>query len=228
MFGLVGGWGARAHRPVPAMVAALLTAVLTAACNSTPPPLQAAVYAGPNKDHKLTPGHVNQTSNGADSPDAAANIATPTAEAPVGPVPRFDVVAQRANDRPDEMTTYYVVIDPVDPTYDGFKGAVKHVLIALRDNNGGPVFSARIWDHLPAAQTEVSYRSNPDLFSDDMLAAKESFNGRHLIANYVGGLASVDEPPAYVVFWYPEAGVENQSPESPPPNQWMSAELWKP
>jgi hypothetical protein len=204
------------------MVAALLSTAALSACNSPPPPLQAAVYAGPNTDRKLGPVERDLTSNSGGSTGAVANVTT-AAQAPAGPVPRFDVVAQRTNDRPDDMTTYYVVIDPVDSSYDGFKLAVKNVLIVLRDNNGGPVFSARIWDHLPAAQTEVSFRSNPDLFSEDMMSAKASFNGQHLVANYVGGMASVDEPPTYVLFWYPEVGIEAR-----PTNQWMSAELWKP
>lgn len=222
MIGLDICSSAHAPRRGSVMVAAMFCIAVLSACNSPPPPLQAAVYAGPNTDRKMNPVELDLTSNGAGSPGAVANVTT-AAPAPAGPVPRFEVVAQRTNDRPDDMTTYYIVIDPVDPSYDGFKLTVKNVLIALRDNNGGPVFSARIWDHPSATQTEVSFRSNPDLFSEDMMSAKESFNGRHLVANYVGGMASVDEPPAYVLFWYPEMGTE-----SGPSNQWMSAELWKP
>ncbi len=219
MVGRLCGCGARSLRPaLPAFAALLCFGV--SACSSPPPPLQAAVYA--EADRRLSPVDLDRNSNGSESPGAVANITT-TAQVPAGPVPRFEVVAQRTNDRPDEVTTYYVAIDPVDPSYDGFKLAVRNVLIALRRNNGGPVFSARIWDHLPAVQTEVSFRSNPDLFSEDMMAAKKSFNAKHLVANYVGGLASVDEPPAYVLFWYPEVGTAAQ-----PSNQWMSAELWKP
>ena len=220
MVGQLRTW--RLNRHVLVIGAVLLGAATLPACGSPPPAVQAAVYAGPNTNFKLSPPLIDQTANSVESPGAAAAVTT-AVQVPAGPVPRFEVVAQRTNDRPDEATTYYVVIDPIDASNDGFKIAVKNVLFALRDNNGGPVFSARIFDNLPAVQTEVSFRSNPDLFSEDMMSAKGSFNGRHLVANYVGGLASVDEPPAYVLFWYPEL-----AQESAPSNQWMSAEPWKP
>lgn len=142
---------------------------------------------------------------------------------PLGPVPKFDVVARRSNDRPDKLVTYYAVIEPVNPGAEAFKLAVKQVLLALAADNGGPVFSASIWDQLPAAQTEVSFRSNPDLFSTQMLKARETFNSSHLIANYVGGVAAGDEPPTFLLFWFPDAGEE-----SPQLDQWVSAEIWKP
>jgi len=184
------------------------------------------VYAGPYKDRALSPANVNQQNAGSAGPPVAGAIVSTAAETPAGPLPGFEVVAQRNNDRPDAAATYYVVIDPVDPSYDVYKSTVKHVLIALRDNNGGPVFSARIWDHLPAAQTEVSYRSNPDLFSDGMLDARDSLNSRHLIANYAGGLATIGEPPAFVLFWHPEA--ETGETEEQWPARPISAEVWKP
>lgn len=205
-------------------------------CGSPTPPLEAAVYAGPVKLNKQSPvdvnkspggvnqtsGGVNQTSNGVGPAGAAVDLtAVPTP--PDGPVPPFQVIAQRMNDRPDDATSYYVVIDPVDVTFDGFKAAIKQVLQALAYTNGGPVFTAQIWDHLPAAQTEVSHRSNPDLFSQDMFDAKETLNNRHFIAQYVGGLASVSEPPAYVLMWFPMSGSAD-----PTVSQWISAEIWRP
>lgn len=147
---------------------------------------------------------------------------TPTLD-PGIPVPRYDVIAQRNYDRPDRTTSYYVSIDPVDPTTDGFKAAVKQILRVLASVNGGPVFSAHIWDHPPAAQTEVGYVSNPDLFSDEMYTAKEVASDRHLVASYVGGLASANQPPTFVVFWFPKAGYYNQEVGS-----WVGAEVWRP
>lgn len=114
-------------------------------------------------------------------------------------------------------------MQPVDASTDAFKQAVKRVLSAIAANNGGPEFSASIWDDLSGAQTEVSYRSNPDLFSAEMLNAREAFNDRRLIANYVGGVAAPNEPPAYLLFWFPHAGVQN-----PEVGKWVSAEVWKP
>lgn len=137
--------------------------------------------------------------------------------------PRFQVIAERFNDRPDDLSNFYVVIDQVDPSAEAFKVAVKQVLVALAAANGGPMFSASIWDHVSAAQTEVSYRANPDQFSDELIDAKEAFNDQHLIANYVGGLSSANEPPSYLLFWFPHAGAT-----SPNVGQWVSAEIWKP
>lgn len=193
------------------------------------------MYAGPVKLNKQspvdahqspggvnrTPG-VNQTANGVGPAGAAVDL-TAVPQPPTGLVPPFQVIAQRMNDRPDEATSYYVVIDPVDVTFDGFKVAIKQILQALAYTHGGPVFTAQIWDHLPAAQTEVSHRSNPDLFSRDMFEAKEAFNNRHFIAQYVGGLASVSEPPAYVLMWFPMSGSAD-----PTVSQWISAEVWRP
>lgn len=184
--------------------------------------MEAAVYAGPLKSQKMTAADLTQTSSATDTLGAAVEAPTPVA-VPVGAVPRVEVVAQRTNDRPDDATTYYVVIDPIDPTVDAFKSAVKHVLLALAANNGGPVFSAYVWDHLPGAQTEVSYRSHPELFSEDMFRAKSALNNQHLVANYSGGLTSFDGPSSYVLFWFPEAGLWNADR-----SRWVSAEPWRP
>lgn len=149
-------------------------------------------------------------------------VVTPAPPPPNLP-PRYEVVAQRTNDRPDKLVTYYVVIDPVDPHVDAFKMAVKQVVAMLAANNGGPMFSVYIWDQLSAAQTEVSYLSNPDLFSQEVLDAREVFNSQHLVATYAGGLSSASQPPSYLLFWYPDSRAEN-----PPFGQWVSAEVWKP
>lgn len=139
------------------------------------------------------------------------------------PVPRYDVVAKRSNDRSDRGSTYYVVIDPIDPGIDAFKAAVKQVLRVIASVNPGPNFSAYIWDEILAAQTEVAYQSMPDRFSDEQFSAKETRNEFDLIARYEGGLVFADEPPAYVVSWFPHAGA--QSPEV---GRWVSAEPWRP
>lgn len=219
-------------RRVPSRISWLLRGLLAslalAGCGSPNPPLEAAVYAGPVKINNQSmgganqSGGVNQTANGVGPAGAAVDL-TAAPQPPSGPVPPFQVIAQRMNDRPDDAISYYVVIDPVDVSFDGFKSAVKQVLQALAHSNGGPVFTAQIWDHLPAAQTEVSHRSNPDLFSQDLFEAKESLNNRHFIAQYVGGLASVAEPPAYVLMWFPVTG-----PADPTVAQWVSAEVWRP
>lgn len=194
--------------------------VLLSGCTK-PPPYEApsAYFQGASKKnmdvYRQAPAETGGNGVGATNP-AAMQVASAVP-------PGFEVVAERYRDRPDESATFYVVIDPVDPTSEVFKQGVRKVLTMLATNNNGPVFSAKIFDHRPAVQTEVSYLSNPDLFSQDLSDARERFNSQHLVANYVGGLSSVGEPPSFVLFWYPAA--QNEKPEL---EQWVSAEVWKP
>lgn len=115
------------------------------------------------------------------------------------------------------------VIVPADPSSAGFKPAVRQVLRSLGSINGGPEFSAHIWDEVTAAQTEVSYKSAPDLFSDEQYAAKEAANARHLVASYQGGVEPEGQPPAYVLFWFPDWDADN-----PVAGSLMSSEVWRP
>jgi hypothetical protein len=141
--------------------------------------------------------------------------------APAGP--NFDVVARQIDHRTDRTATYYAVVDPIDPRTDAFKLTVKRVLNALVATNGGPKFSATIWDNRSAADTEVTFHNNPELFTDEMVRARQALNGQHLVANYAGGLPTVDETTSYTVLWFPEADVQN-----PIVGQWISAEPWNP
>jgi hypothetical protein len=115
------------------------------------------------------------------------------------------------------------VIVPADPGAAGFKPAVKQVLRSVASINGGPDFSAHIWDETTAAQTEVSYKSAPDLFTNEQYAAKEAANARHLVASYQGGVGQAGQPSAYVLFWFPDGGVE-----MPVGGSLMSSEVWRP
>ena len=115
------------------------------------------------------------------------------------------------------------VMMPVDPATAGFKPAVKQVLRSLASVNGRPEFTAHIWDEVTAAQTEVSYKSAPDLFTNEQYAAKEAANARHLVASYQGGVGQAGQPSAYVLFWFPDGGVE-----MPVGGSLMSSEVWRP
>lgn len=198
--------------------------------------------------------------NTVSAPEGAVPV-QPPAE-PIGPVPPYEVVAQRTTDRPDRATTYYVVLGsidpallgetadpaapeaepvqllgdgeapaelvadvlvPVDPDAPGFKLSVKQVLRSLGAINGGPDFTAHVWDEVTAAQTEVSYKSAPDLFSDTQYAAKEVANSSHLVASYQGGVGQPGQSPAYVLFWFPDAGAGELAGQS-----LMSSEVWRP
>ena len=115
------------------------------------------------------------------------------------------------------------VIVPVDPATGAFKPAVRQVLRSLASINGGPEFTAHVWDEVTAAQTEVSYKSAPDLFSDGQYAAKEVANARHLLASYQGGVEPEGQSPAYVLFWFPDASSSDTAGHS-----LMSSEVWRP
>jgi len=139
------------------------------------------------------------------------------------PLPHYDVIAERSGDRRDDMKTYFIVMDGVDPATDGFKAAVKQILRVVARVNRGTEFSALVWDDLLAAQTEAAYRSAPDMFTEVQLEAKNARNERHLIASYQGGVETVGQPPAYVTSWFPNAGLF-----SPEVGMWVSSEVWRP
>lgn len=122
---------------------------------------------------------------------------------------------------PAELVADMIV--PVDPVSASFKPAVKQVLRSLASINGGPEFSAHIWDETTAAQTEVSFKSAPDLFTNEQYAAKEGANSRHLVASYQGGVEPEGQPAAYILFWFPDAGVDD-----PVGRALMSSEVWQP
>lgn len=115
------------------------------------------------------------------------------------------------------------VVVPVDPASPGFKPSVKQVLRSLASINGGPDFTAHLWDEVTAAQTEVSYKSAPGLFSDSQYAGKEAANASHLVASYQGGVGQPGQAPAYVLFWYPDAGEGDALGGS-----LMNSEVWRP
>ena len=124
----------------------------------------------------------------------------------------------------DGATPAELVVDvQIDPGTPALKPAVKQVLRSLASINGGPEVSAHIWDEITSAQTEVSYKSAPDLFSDGQYAAKEAANARHLVGSYQGGIGQAGQPPAYVLFWFPDARVEH-----PVGGSLMSSEVWRP
>lgn len=204
---------------------------------------------------------VGGTVNPVPAPEGAVPVQPPAV--PIGPVPPYEVIAQRTSDRPDRATTYYVVLGsvdpailgtapadpaaegaepvqllgesgapaemvadvmvPVDPASPGFKPSVKQVLRSLASINGGPDFTAHIWDEVTAAQTEVSYKSAPDLFTNGQYAAKEAANASHLVASYQGGVEFAGQASAYVLFWFPKADADHVEVGA-----LMSSEVWRP
>jgi hypothetical protein len=115
-----------------------------------------------------------------------------------------------------------VLIAPVDLGTDGFKQDVKHVLQAVADMDGGPDFSARIFDDQAVANEAFFQETDPQLGqSPDEIWAFEERKGQHLVAMYSGGLATGLYP--YEVAWYPGAFTD-----TPNVGQYVDSEEWKP
>lgn len=227
-----------------AVAAVVVTAcVPLTSCDSVSEHADAVGYVAVVAAHKMSQPDRFARPKPAGVSVAAAQIA------PVGPVPPYQVIAQRTADRWDNAMTYYVVVEtldlsapaaptgqateadgpalpasePFDSAAGGYKPAIKQVLRALATAHGGAEFSAHIWDEGVAAQTEVSYRATPSLFSDEQYAAKHLANSRHRIASYQGGIESPGQPAAYVLFWFPDASVD-----SPREGGLISSEMWRP
>jgi hypothetical protein len=67
----------------------------------------------------------------------------------------------KSTKRFDGEPVYFVLIDPVDLSTDGFKQDVKLVLQAVAKTKGDPDFSARIFDDEAVARETFSHDTNP-------------------------------------------------------------------
>lgn len=134
-------------------------------------------------------------------------------------MPSYTVLQDRPADGVDGSSSYYVVIDPIEPA-GGFKEPVKLILKALSKKVGGPNFSAFIWDNEAAAQMELKYKNNgSQKLGDDQVKARIAADEQHHIATYGRGLGG-----EYTIFWFPKA-------VSSPPNGRSGAvdiEDWTP
>ena len=148
------------------------------------------------------------------SPDAALAAAVQR--------PAYEIIAKRW-DRTEKKNSYYVVIAPVDLNTENFKEVVRSVFRVLAQENGGPLFTAHVWTLKSAAQTELSYASQPYTFSDDLFSAKEAANDQHFLASYIGGLVYAGEAPENLIYWFPSS-----AHPSPNVGRWVGAEVWEP
>jgi len=137
--------------------------------------------------------------------------------------PHYEIVGKDANERFDHEPIYYVVIEPVNLSNDSFKKRVKLVLQAIAKTNGGPDFSANIFDDEAAAKTEYSHRTHPGNENPDEAKAQITLVEQHLVAGYDGGLLASGAPYPYEIMWYPSA-----STDSPNVGQYVGDEEWKP
>ncbi|MDR3665107.1 MAG: hypothetical protein P4L86_32770 [Mycobacterium sp.] len=149
------------------------------------------------------------------------------ATAPQSATSSYHIIAKTTDERSDDKATYYVVIDPVDLSNDGFKQSVKLVVLAVAKTNGGPGFSADIYDDAATAQAEYSYVSNPsDVTPTQSLWAHHAQMEQHLVADYIGGIdgarASTADS-AYTIAWYDYAFIS-----TPNVGQYVGEEQWKP
>ena len=144
------------------------------------------------------------------------------------PTPNYRQIQRNVSDRRDGKYSYYVVIDPVDLSNDGFKQNVKLVLQAIAKDNGGPNFSARIFDDEAVANNYLSDKSDPPL-DQGVVKEHNAQEEQHLIATFVGGIDQDTAQPstadtAYNISWFPAAFTGS-------PNVGQYVELfdqWKP
>ena len=138
--------------------------------------------------------------------------------------PQYSVIGTTAMSamRYDGEPIYYVAMDPVNLTNDGFKQNVKLVTQALAKTKGDPDFSARLFDDRAVAAETFARVSDPPLSQkpDETTAAKDR-EGQHLVAIYSGGLATTPDP--YVLMWYPDAVTG-----TPNVGHYVDSEQWKP
>ena len=85
----------------------------------------------------------------------AARVTTTTTPAP----PNFSIVGRATRD--DGKPVFYVLVDPVNDTDDGYRRDVKRVLEALATTADGPDFSASVFDDRTLAADEYAHRADP-------------------------------------------------------------------
>lgn len=145
-----------------------------------------------------------------------------TTAAPATSAPKYSVVGQSS--RPvDGKAVYFVLIDPVDLSTDGFKQDVKLVLRAVAKTNGSDVFSARILDQEAIAREAFAEETDPRVSqSPDEKRDFEERKRQHLVAMYSGGLNTGLGYP-YDISWYPAA-----STDAPNVGRYAGSEEWRP
>jgi len=162
---------------------------------------------------------------------AAAASATPAASGPRYTTQKFSC---GGDSYPADYLCQIVVIDPIDPTTDGFKQTVKQVVGELAKDNGGPNFLAGIWDDPDAAQVAIDYINNPNKIPFEDQKAQNPGYEQHNIAIYQGGLQCPSQgaaacipsssADAFTLAWFPNAAAT-----APDAGQWSgSGETWKP
>jgi hypothetical protein len=145
-----------------------------------------------------------------------------TTAAPTPSAPQYSLQEGRAES--DGRPSYYVVVDPVDLSNDGFKQRVKLVLQAVARTKGDADFVARVYDKQGAADWEWAHvedgpesceidgpcGTRPPLpedpaerrRSDEQFKAEQGDSRRHVVAFYSGGYES-ERPWPYELAWYP-------------------------
>ena len=169
-------------------------------------------------------GIIGSACGTSETAERTAATETPTASltpAPPPPAtPTYSVIGQSGN-RYDGQPVYFVVIDPVDLSTDGFKQNIKLVIQAVANTHGSPDFSARVFDDEDIASEAFSEETHPPLGSPDEIRAFEDLKAQHLVAMYAGGFETMPEP--YVLRWYPGAFTG-----TPNVGQYVDSEEWQP
>lgn len=142
-----------------------------------------------------------------------------TTTTPAQLTPPYSVVGQ-LEWRKDGEPTYYIAIDPVDLSNDGFKQTIKLITQKLAEDDGNADFSAKFYDDQSVAEQALSTDPGSGNHTLPDKAALD-LKGQHLVAIYGGGLEAALYP--YELMWYPSA-----STDTPNVGHWVGSEEWKP
>jgi hypothetical protein len=153
---------------------------------------------------------------------------THAAAPPATPKYKISWVTTRKN---SDREHYYLVIDPVDLSNDGFKQNVKLILQDVAKTHGSPEFTADVYDD--SAVADYDHRTdidNPNAVPDpdtssDHVKATAAADAQHDVAQYDSGASAVSVTGfAYEITWYPSA-----SGDSPNVGKYADGvEQWKP
>ncbi len=143
--------------------------------------------------------------------------------------PRYTIVGQTDTIAFDNRESYYVLIDPVDLSSENFKDGVIAVLEDIARSNGGPDFSAFVFDDRALAEQQFHHfwsyvHDKPlDALSPGEYEQLDEKKRLHSIAMYIGGNNPEGEGSSYEIFWFPDA-----EPDDPDVGKYTGSQQWKP
>ncbi|MDP7735120.1 hypothetical protein [Mycobacterium paragordonae] len=166
---------------------------------------------------------------GNNAPSSSTVAGTSSAITPQPAAPSYKILGTTHHRDDNARNNYYIAIAPVDLSNDSFKSGVLLVVQAVAKTNGGPDFSAWIYDDEAVANTAYHSDTHPLELSLDEMKAFSLQEERHLLLDYQGGWDATNAHPstadaAYTITWFSAAG----SPHPVVGKYSSEPEQWKP